>query len=138
MASTEVEVVAPCQSQAGQQSKDVTVPGSNNKLDYDNKNHSTKQDVQKSDDVTVDSNDIDGAATSKSAKETANKETKEGKDIKLFDNKTYVEAPMPKTNPWNKTVTVSVGNTLDTDSGKYLVSQFTPFHLTNLWIGWSR
>ncbi|XP_064637756.1 la-related protein 1B-like isoform X2 [Lineus longissimus] len=125
MASTEVEA-APCQSQAdlGQQSKEVTLQGDNNKLEYDNKNLSTKHDVQtlvKTEEAVVDSNDIgqvdvDGAATSKSAKETANKETKEAKDLKLFDNKTYVEAPMPKTNPWNKTVTVSVGNTLDTDS----------------------
>jgi hypothetical protein len=29
------------------------------------------------------------------------KEAKEPK-VKKFDNKTYVEAPLPKTNPWNK------------------------------------
>lgn len=33
--------------------------------------------------------------------EKGEKEAKELK-VKKFDNKTYVEAPLPKTNPWNK------------------------------------
>lgn len=37
----------------------------------------------------------------KSEKGDKDKESKEPK-VKKFDNKTYVEAPLPKTNPWNK------------------------------------
>ena len=54
--------------------------------------------------------------------------TKNG-NVKVFDAKKYVEAPQPKTNPWNKTVTVSVANTLvDTDSGELILVLLNLFH----------
>ena len=47
-----------------------------------------------------------GVAVSESKSATAVTSTK----TKIFDNKIFVEAPIPKTNPWLKSSTVAVNN----------------------------
>ena len=53
--------------------------------------------------VTSDSEDVASRDGQKDAKLKSDANAKA--NVKIFDNKTFVEAPLPKTNPWNKSVT---------------------------------
>ena len=50
---------------------------------------------------------VSNGPSSPDASESSKKEKKPEEIVKKFDNINYVEAPLPKTNPWTKTKNVS-------------------------------
>ena len=69
---------------------------------------------------------VSNGPSSPDAIESANKDNKKAEEIvKKFDNVNYVEAPIPKTNPWNKGKTVT-----EPGMKRALWNTFLCFHLS--------